>query len=305
MTDGAIDRGHAAVLGYQVAPLHDPRVIEARLSEDRAFSAYALGHLEPQLFMDSQYWAADGPAGSATVMHSRALGWVTVAVGDPEGVEAVLSLHPGPRLGYLSTGAPEHLPAIRHSHMVTDTLHMMRMSTTSFTFLDVVPVDLRPLRGRDAMRLNSLYGTEGGPTHYTSESIERAVYYGAFDGDRLVAVAGTHVVSPHQSIAVLGNVFTHPRYRGRGLAKQVTAAVTRELLARGCGEVVLTVNPENTPAVAAYSTLGYRQGSAVVESRLERRDLFGLSPLWRRFMARRRGRPYGDQIEWVGSRAPR
>ncbi|MCK9487628.1 MAG: GNAT family N-acetyltransferase [Dehalococcoidia bacterium] len=305
MTDGAIDRGHAAMAGYQVMPLTDRRQIEARLSEDRAFSAYALGHLEPQLFAQSQYWGADGPTGHATVMHSNALGSVTVAVGEAEAVAAILSLHPGPRLGYLSTGAPEHLPALRRSHLVTDTLQMVRMSTTSFSFQDVDPVDLRPLQGRDVARLNALYGTEGGPTHYSAEAVDRAIYYGAFDGDRLVSVAGTHVASPHQSIAVLGNVFTHPRYRGRGLAKQVTAAVTRELLARGCGEVVLTVNPENTPAVAAYSTLGYRQGSAVVEARLERRDLLGLSPLWRRFMARRRGRPDGDHIEWVGHRPPR
>ncbi len=297
MTDGAMER--AAVAGYQVAPLRDRRVIEARLSEDRAFAAYALGHLEPELFAESQYWGADGPCGSATVMHSRALGAVTVAVGDADAVSAILSLHPGPRFGYLSTAAPEHVDAIDRTHMVSDTLHMVRMSTTSFTFQDIEPVDLRPLRGHDVVRLNGLYGTEGGPTHYTAEGVERAIYFGAFDGDRLISVAGTHVVSPHQSIAVLGNVFTHPRYRGRGLAKQVTAAVTRELLARGCGEVVLTVNPENTPAVAAYSTLGYRRGSAVVEARLERRDLFGLSPLWRRFMARRRGRPYGEHIEWV------
>ena len=304
MTDGAMERGRAAV-GYQVAPLRDRRAIEARLSDDRPFSAYALGHLEPELFAASQYWAADGPDGAATVMHSRALGSVTVAVGDSEAVSAILALHPGPRFGYLSTGAPEHLDAIERTHLVTETLHMVRMSVTSFTFQDVGPVDLRRLRGHDVVRLNALYGTDGGPTHYTPEAVERAVYYGAFDGDRLISVAGTHVVSPHQSIAVLGNVFTHPRYRGRGLAKQVTAAVTRELLSRGCGEVVLTVNPENTPAVAAYSTLGYRRGSAVVESRLERRDLFGLSPLWRRYQARRRGRPLGDEIEWVAARRPR
>ncbi len=299
MTDGALERGRTALAGYQVAPLRDPRVIEARLSEDRALAAYALGHLEPDLLKDSQYWGSDGPEGSATVMHSRALGSVTVVVGDPEAAAAALALHPGPRNGYLSTAAPAHLDVIRRTHLLTDMLQMERMSVTSFTFQDVPAVELRPLRGHDANRLNNLYGTEGGPTHYTAEGIERAIYVGAFDGDRLVAVAGTHVVSPHQSIAVLGNVFTHPRYRGRGLAKQVTAAVTRQLLARGCAEVVLTVNPSNTPAVAAYTSLGYRRGSPVVEARLERRDLFGLTPWWRRTVARRRGRACGDNIEWV------
>src|SRR5690606_2436163 len=131
----------------------------------------------------------------------------------------------------------------------------------------------------------------------------RAIYFGAFDGDRLTSVAGTHIISPHQSIAVVGNVFTHPGYRGRGLATRVTGAVTRALLGRGCSEVVLTVAPDNQPAVAAYTRLGYRQGSAVVEARLQRRDIVGVGPGWRRFVARRQGRSLGSHIEWVRGRA--
>lgn len=284
--------------GYRVGRLRDPRAIEARLSDDRAFAAYALGHLEPDLYREAEYWTADGPMGSATVMHARALGAVSVLVGDPDAVAAILALHPGHRLGYLSTAAPEHLDALRRTHVVTDALHMMRMTVNPVTFEDS-PGDLRRLRAHDSLRLNDLYASDGTSSRYSADTIERSIYYGAFDGDRLVSVAGTHVVSPHQSIAVVGNVMTHPGYRGRGLAKQVTAAVTRELLACGCSEVVLTVDPRNRPAVAAYSRLGYRRGSAVVEARLQRRDLFGLTPLWRRMTARRQGRPYGEAVEWV------
>lgn len=301
MTD-VLGRTAAAVPGFRVSSLRDHRVIESRLTEDRPFAAYALGHLEPELFRYTHYWAADSELGRATVMHSTALGPVTVAVGDPAAVAAVLALHPGPRLGYLSTGAPEHVDVFRHTHYVTDVLHMLRMSVGPLSFEDIPTDDLRRLRGHDAVRLNALYASEGGPTRYSPDTIDRAIYYGAFHGDQLISVAGTHVVSPHQSIAMVGNVFTHPRYRGRHLAEQVTAAVTRELLARGCAEVVLTVNPENTPAVAAYTRLGYRQGSAVVEARLQRRDLFGLGPWWRRSVARRQGRAYGDEIEWVRAR---
>ncbi|MGE3962110.1 MAG: GNAT family N-acetyltransferase [Dehalococcoidia bacterium] len=299
MTDGALERSAPRVAtGYRIARAMDARVLEARLSDDRAYSAYALGHLEPELLPLTEFWTADGPRGSATVMQSRALGYVTVTVGDPDGVHAILKLHPGHRAGYLSTGAPEHIAAIARTHEVGDTLSMERMSVTAFGFVDV-PGEVRRLRGHDAPRINSLYALDGAPSRYGAETIERAIYYGAMDGDRLVAVAGTHIVSPHQSIAVVGNVFTHPAYRNRGLATLVTGAVTRELLGRGCTEVVLTVAPENAPAVAAYSRLGYRRGSAVVEARLQRRDLVGLGPWWRRWQARRHGRPYGPEIELV------
>ncbi|MEX1021909.1 MAG: GNAT family N-acetyltransferase [Dehalococcoidia bacterium] len=302
MTDGALERGaREAARGFYVTGLRDRRAIEAHLSDDRAFAAYALGHLEPELFAHAEYWAAEGPSGPAVVMHARALGPVTVTVGDPDAVAAILSLHPGMRLGYLSTAAPEHVRVLGRTHIVTDALHMMRMSVNPVTFEDAAG-HVRRLRGHDVMRLNDLYAADSAPTRYGAETIERAIYYGAFEGDRLASVAGTHVVSPAQSIAVVGNVLTHPAHRGRGLATRVTAAVTRELLARGCSEIVLTVDPENAPAVAAYSRLGYRRGSAVVEARLQRRDLFGLTPLWRRVAARRRGRPAGDSIEWVRAR---
>lgn len=304
MTDGAMERCDVRLAtGYRVAREMDIRALEARLSDDRPLAAYALGHLEPELIGHSEFWTADGPEGSATVLHAKALGLVTVTLGDPAAVGAILRLHPGHRVGYLTTGSPEHIEVIARTHEVADTLPMQRMSVTAGTFEDVVG-EVRRLRGHDAQRINALYSMEGSATRYAAEVIERAIYYGSFDGDRLTSVAGTHIVSPHQSIAVVGNVFTHPGYRGRGLATRVTSAVTRELLARGCAEVVLTVAPENAPAVAAYTRLGYRRGSAVVEARLQRRDLVGLGPAWRRFNARRRGQTLGGGIEWVRGHSP-
>ena len=59
-------------------------------------------------------------------------------------------------------------------------------------------------------------------------------------------------------LAVVGNVFTHDEFRGRGYAKAVTSAVTAELL-RTCDQVVLNVRSDNPPALQAYARLGYRE----------------------------------------------
>ena len=291
-TDGA------SSADYRVRAVRDARVIEAALSSDRALAAYALGHLEPGLIETADFFLADGPAGSGTVMHAHGIGQTTVVFGAPEAIDAIMSIHPGARRSYLSTATPEQIRFLRHRFRVTDELPMRRMSTNRAAFQPVAG-EVRRLSGRDVSRLNALYASEGGPSFYRAETIDRAVYFGVFDGQRLAAVAGSHVVAPNTSIAVVGNVFTAAEYRGCGLATRTTSAVTEALLTRGCADVILTVDPTNTPAVRAYQRLGYVFGSAVVEARLQRTDLLGIGPALRRRAARRRGRylePPGQEI---------
>ncbi|RJQ07345.1 MAG: GNAT family N-acetyltransferase [Dehalococcoidia bacterium] len=288
---------------WEVRELRQRREVRAWLAVDRPFSAYALGHLEGGLLEYARFWVAEGRGSGAggLVMHANALGQSMVTVGDPEAIAAIVSIHPGPRATYLTTAAREHTDALRDAYLVGNVLTMRRMSVTRGDFAPVNGLTRR-LRGRDAGRINWLYSIEGGRGRYFPNAIEQAIYYGVVEGDLLVAVAGTHIVAPNEGVAVVGNVFTHPEYRGRGYAERVTSAVTAELFERGCSEVVLTVDPQNTPAVAAYTHLGFRPGSEVVEARLRRRDAFGIAPWWRRSRAVRRGRTVGSGMELVDAR---
>ena len=111
---------------------------------------------------------------------------------------------------------------------------------------------LLPVEVHDLNRLYQL----GFAAWLPSSAIAEGVYYGIRVNGRLVAAAGTHVVSREAGLAVVGNVLTHADHRGRGYAKAVTSAVTAELL-RYCDQVVLNVRADNPPAIAAYRRLGY------------------------------------------------
>jgi RimJ/RimL family protein N-acetyltransferase len=170
---------------------------------------------------------------------------------------------------------------------------MIRMQVSRDTF-GAVTAPVQRLSGADAREINRLYRIEGVPSYYSPRQIDDAVYFGAVVDERIVAVAGTHVVSPASSIAVVGNVYTHPRYRGQKLAQSVTSAVTAVLL-RSCNEVVLSVDPANVPAVAAYARLGYVEAARLIEGAAVRRDILGVETLLRRFRARLRARD-GEEV---------
>jgi GNAT superfamily N-acetyltransferase len=283
---------------YVVQELRDRGRIRELLLPRVEYTAYALGQLEPGLFERTRWYAGRGDTGTGLVLHSRGgLGDATFVMGDPDAVAGILSIHPGTQHTY-ATCQPQHVEILHRTYRLATQQPMIRMAVDREAFRPSAAVQTIPLGGVDIRRVNSLYGTEGGPSYYIPEHIESGVYRGIVMDGRLVAVAGTHVVSPQQRIAVVGNVFTHPGYRGRGLARACTSAVT-EVLLQYCDDVVLTVDPKNVPAVRASERLGFVEKCQLVEASAARRDPSGIGCGIRRFRAAVRGRRYGGSYVTV------
>jgi len=288
--------GHAR---FVVRSVDDPAAIRALLEPQRIYAAYAIGQLAPRLFPHVRCWFAESDREEGLVIHSAGgLGDAMFTLGDPEAVDAILRLHRGPRHNF-ATCEPEHLPSMERYFRISHQNAMVRMTVRAEGFVPVAPsagnVRVMRLRASQAHAVNRLYNTEGTPTFYSAAHIESGFYHGVYVDARLVAVAGTHVVSPEEGVAVVGNVFTHPRDRGRGYATLATGATTARLLDR-CADVVLTVDPNNTPAINAYRRLGYAEACRLVEAPVTRRDLFGLGPAIHRMAARWNGRGRGVEI---------
>lgn len=276
---------------YVVQTLRDRDQIRELLRPRVEYTAYALGQLEPGLFERTRWYRAVGDTGVGLVLHSRGgLGDATFVMGDPDAVAAILSIHPGPAHTY-ATCQPQHVDHLQRVYRLANKQPMIRMAVTPNEFRPCNDIPTIPLSGVDIRRINALYGSEGGPSYYIPEHIDAGVYRGVVAGGRLVAIAGTHVVSRHEGVAVVGNVFTHPAYRGHGFATAATSAVTDHLLGF-CDFVVLTVDPKNTPAVHAYRRLGYREVCELVEASATRREPTGLTSILRRARAAIRGRRY-------------
>ncbi len=224
------------------------------------------------------------------VMHSKGgLGQALFTFGDPDALDVALGLHPGPHFTFGSLRL-EHRAIVEKYFLLLHPQVMLRMCVTAETFRPAFGEAVR-LTGRDIVAVNSLYSQEGGG-RYSARNLDEGLYFGTAHEGRVTSIAGTHAISASEGVAVVGNVFTHPRFRNRGLARTATSAVTQALL-QICPLVVLTVEAENAPAVRVYRNLGYTPEGMLHESPLIRKEPFGVLSFLRRSQAKWRGRHKG------------
>jgi RimJ/RimL family protein N-acetyltransferase len=253
-----------------VRPTTDRVLLRRFLEEDRLFAAYALCDLDEREFARTRWGIASrGQEPLAVALeYAGPAPQPLFVMGEPPAIAAVLRDVVRPRVAFLAC-ADAALPDIEQVYRVDSGPVMVRMWVDRSTFRPAPGATARLLPA-DIGDLNRLYDL-GLTAWLPAESIARGVYYGVRLGGRLVAAAGTHVVSPEARLAVVGNVMTHRDFRGRGFAKVTTSAVTQELL-RTCDQVVLNVRADNPPALAAYRALGYQEHVRYAERLVHRRS---------------------------------
>ncbi len=265
----AVDAGRPIV----ARPTTDRATLRGFLERDRLFAAYAYCDLDEREFGRAR-WAV-ATAGAQLVAVGMEYAGPTpqsmFVMGHNDGIAAILRDVLRPRAAYISA-ASSALPAVAQSYRIEPGPAMVRMRVDRAAFRPY-PAPVERLLPVEVGELNRLYQL-GFAAWLPAGAVAEGVYFGVRSSGRLVAAAGTHVVSREVGMGVVGNVMTHADYRNRGLAKAVTSAVTSELL-RYCDDVVLNVRSDNPPAIAAYRALGYSEHCRF-EERLIRRS----APSW-------------------------
>ncbi|MCP4634212.1 MAG: GNAT family N-acetyltransferase [candidate division Zixibacteria bacterium] len=136
----------------------------------------------------------------------------------------------------------------------TSTEYRFRYRSTKIK-LKKLPVNIRieKLDAEDIGEISRVYSTVPAMA-WTPKSLLYGPYYGAFDGDKLVAIAGVHFNTKY--IAEIGNVVSMPMYRRLGLARAVTQAVINELYTKD-KTLFLCVFTQNIPAIDLYLGMGF------------------------------------------------
>ncbi|HEY7350609.1 MAG TPA: GNAT family N-acetyltransferase [Ktedonobacterales bacterium] len=274
---------------YTVRQTTDKDQIAAFLNRDRFYAGYALCDLEEGYFSACQWFLisdAQGEARGLTMEFGRLDPVVLFLMGEPGAVCAPLEQELTPAFIQI-TAQSAHLPTLEKRYRLRHIRDMLRMTVSKAAFRPAREQErAAPLTARDLPELNRIYRMASASA-FAAYQLESGIFYGIKVDGRLVSTAGTHVISPSQRIAAVGNVFTHPHFRGRGFAQAVTAAVTAEAL-RGFGPdepgqsealAILNVRADNTPAIRAYKNIGYGDACRFVEAHGSRR---WVSRLWNR-----------------------
>ncbi len=120
----------------------------------------------------------------------------------------------------------------------------------------------------DKQNLLSLYQESYPEGYFVTYMLKSGKYYGVKVDKKIVSVAGVHVFSPLYNIAVLGNITTHPNFRGRGLAKKCTFQLLKSFVGE-VDRIGLNVKKDNIIALKLYENLGFRVHATYNEAYFE------------------------------------
>ncbi len=195
MASVAHERARVRERAIQVSATRDRDLLRGFLEGDRIRAAYALCDLEDREFAKSR-WGVATESG-VTIAVVLEFGGLTpqplFAMGDADGIVAVLRDVIRPRLVYLAADE-SLLTSISGVYRIDAGPQMVRMRVSRDTFRPVEGPAMR-LGPADIVDLNRLYGL-GFSGWLPSEAIASGVYFGVRVAGRLVAAAGTHVISP-------------------------------------------------------------------------------------------------------------
>lgn len=238
--------------------LTDPSRIRALLRRDPVWSVYALGDLSPAMFPKTAWFTP----GLTLVL--RDFGTSILFAMGADSVREALDHVTWPV--HLQVQEDAFQEVSRHA-TITRALSMIRMGWNGVPPPPPGPGVTR-LTGGDVEALQRLYAdghaTGEAPDFFFPSMVTDGVFFGAYEGAALVAAAGTHLYSPGEGAAAIGNIYTRRDRRGLGLGRLVTSAVIEAL--SGIETVGLNVRADNAAAVGLYESLGFVRHCAFYEA---------------------------------------
>jgi GNAT superfamily N-acetyltransferase len=240
--------------------LHDKKVIESFLRRNVYLHIYGIGDLDDFFWPYTTWyaWKKDKEIQAIALLYSGRTFPVFVALSEESPtqqlVQSTLHLLPSRFHAHLSAGIEN---ALEEKYKVKSHGKYYKMALNNKSLLcNIDCSQVIQLRIEDLDDILQLY-KEGYPGNwFDTRMLETKQYFGIKKENRLVSIAGIHVYSGKYKVASLGNIVTHPGYRGNGLGKSVTARLCQSLTKK-VEHIGLNVKSDNEIAISMYERLGF------------------------------------------------
>lgn len=249
--------------------LHDATVIEEFLRRDPYLHLYSLGDLDPLHWPHTCWYGLRGQSGlEALVLGYTATHPVILAyasAGEEGALGALLAqLRPYLPRRFYAHATPGTLSALQPDYQTSIPQNHCKMALVDHEKLATCPAEGELLYPGNQAELEEFYAQAYPGNWFEPRMLGSQHYFGIRRAGRLAAVAGVHVYAPQRKVAALGNIATHPDFRGQGLAAAVTARLCLHLK-RSVELVGLNVSEHNQAAIRCYQKLGFQTGASYQE----------------------------------------
>ncbi|MFN3198731.1 MAG: GNAT family N-acetyltransferase [Bradymonadia bacterium] len=255
----------------------DHQALRAFLLRDRMMAAYQLGDLDDPFIEHTRWFGVDSPEEGLTgvlLWYSGLSMPAILPMGSPDDVMALLARARTllPRKIFASHPLT-HTDAFAQYYRPITVKPVLRMSLQRSDWRpqpsEPAPNEtIEKLTHRDTAAIMQLYRYYP-DNFFEPAQLDTGMYFGVKQAGELVSVAGIHVLSDAQDIAVVGNMVTHAGKRGQGLATKSVSRVLQAIFER-VGYVALNVAEDNASAIACYRKFGFEVHCRLQEGWMER-----------------------------------
>jgi ribosomal protein S18 acetylase RimI-like enzyme len=256
--------------------LHDKKEIERYLNKDVFLHIYSIGDL------DNFFWPYTIWYGLRSNSNICAIALLYVGMPIPtllaiskehdvmeELLIAIRHLLPVQFYAHLSPGLEI---ALETTHDFTSHGEHYKMALVDYRPVSVIDCsDVQRLCKKDLTAIQVLYQESYPGNWFDPRMLETNKYYGIWEEERLVSIAGIHVYSPQYLVAALGNIATLPTHRKKGKGKRVTARLCQSLTNEGI-RIGLNVSTENNAAISCYKKLGFKTVASYGEFLFQKKE---------------------------------
>lgn len=257
--------------------LHDKNNLEPFLRQNTPLYIYHIGDLD-KFYWHNTIWFGltdEEKLKSVILLYTAVNPPVLLALADEKNIpvlkshiEAVLPLLPTRFYSHLTPGTEK---AFENNYNLSSHGEYQKMVLADKSKINHLErAEIIRLGPDDIGEITQLY-TESYPENsFDPRMLETGMYFGMKINSKLISISGVHVYSEKNKVAALGNITTHPSFRGKGIGQKVTAYLCAALLEK-VDIIGLNVSINNIPAIKCYTNLGFVKCAPYKEYMIERK----------------------------------